>query len=207
MMLSLFYDTETSGLPLFDQPSEDPRQPHIVQLAAVLATEDRKPVASINLIAIPDGWEIPGEVAAIHGITTDLARQRGVPEAMIIDMLMHLARAAELRVAHNESFDARIVRIGLMRFKTEAVADQWKERKSFCTMKAATPLVNMPPTDKMVAAGFVKPKPPKLEECIKHFFGEELKGAHDALTDVKACMRGYWHLQGLAAAKPAEAVA
>ena len=26
--LVLVYDTETSGLPLFDQPSVDPRQPH-----------------------------------------------------------------------------------------------------------------------------------------------------------------------------------
>lgn len=35
-MKVLFYDTETSGMPLFDQPSSDPRQPHIVQLAAAL---------------------------------------------------------------------------------------------------------------------------------------------------------------------------
>lgn len=33
---ALFFDTETTGLPLFEQPSEDPRQPHIVQLAACL---------------------------------------------------------------------------------------------------------------------------------------------------------------------------
>ena len=32
----LFYDTETSGMPLFDQPSSDPRQPHLMQIAAAL---------------------------------------------------------------------------------------------------------------------------------------------------------------------------
>lgn len=199
-MLTLFYDTETTGLPLFDQPSEDPRQPHIVQLAAVLVTEAAKPVASINLIAYPD-WPggIPDEVAAIHGITTELAQKRGVPEAAILDMLLHLQKAASLHVAHNESFDARIVRIGLMRHATEAVADEWKARQAFCTARAATPIVNMAPTDKMMAAGFRHAKTPKLEECVRHFFGEDLVGAHDALTDVKACMRVYFHLQALAA--------
>lgn len=35
-MKAIVYDTETTGLPLFSQPSEDPRQPHIVQLAAIV---------------------------------------------------------------------------------------------------------------------------------------------------------------------------
>jgi len=36
MRLAVFFDSETTGLPLFNEPSEDPRQPHIVQLAACL---------------------------------------------------------------------------------------------------------------------------------------------------------------------------
>lgn len=70
----LFYDSETTGLPLFDQPSEDPRQPHLVQLAAILCDEDGKTKASINLIIKPNGWVIGDEVAAIHGITQDVAQ-------------------------------------------------------------------------------------------------------------------------------------
>ena len=71
-------------------------------------------------------------------------------------------------------------------------------RKSlFCTMEAATPIVNLPPTERMVAAGITKPKPPKLEECIRHFFDESLEGAHDALIDVRACSRVFFHLKTL----------
>ncbi|HEY8351659.1 MAG TPA: hypothetical protein VIK87_03855, partial [Sphingomonadales bacterium] len=63
-MRILFYDTETTGLPLFSEPSSDPRQPHIVQAAAVLVDAGtRKAISSINLISRPDGWEIPEEVA------------------------------------------------------------------------------------------------------------------------------------------------
>jgi DNA polymerase III subunit epsilon len=65
----------------------------------------------------------------------------------------------------------------------------------FCTMEASAPIVNLPPTERMVAAGFNKPKPPKLEECIKHFFKEDLKGAHDAMIDVSACRRIYFELK------------
>jgi DNA polymerase-3 subunit epsilon len=66
-------------------------------------------------------------------------------------------------------------------------------------MEAAAPIVNLPPTERMLAAGFNKPKAPKLEECIHHFFGETLAGAHDALVDVRACARVYFHLQTLKA--------
>ena len=62
-------------------------------------------------------------------------------------------------------------------------------------------VVNLPPTEKMRAAGFDKPKPPKLEECIRHFFNEELGGAHDAMIDLDACRRVYIHLASVGAAK------
>ena len=39
MKLAIFYDTETTGIPLFSEPSEHPGQPHIVQLAACLVDQ------------------------------------------------------------------------------------------------------------------------------------------------------------------------
>jgi DNA polymerase-3 subunit epsilon len=70
-------------------------------------------------------------------------------------------------------------------------------------MEAATPVLNLPPTERMIAAGFDKPKPPKLEECIRHFFNEDLEGAHDAMADVIACRRVYFHLAALKSAEAA----
>lgn len=52
MKTALFYDTETTGLPL----SEHPDQPHIVQLAAILVDLDtRREIASMAVwFAIQD---------------------------------------------------------------------------------------------------------------------------------------------------------
>ena len=64
-----------------------------------------------------------------------------------------------------------------------------------CTMQMATPILNLPPTEKMLRAGFNKPKPPNLSECCAYFFDKELEGAHDALVDVRACKDVYFAIK------------
>lgn len=191
--LILFYDSETQNLPLFDQPSEDPRQPHIVQLAACLVSaETRKTIQSMDVIIRPDGWAIPDEVTKIHGIATGYAEQVGVSESLAVGMLMELWDKAAYRVGHNETFDARILRIALMRFDSPEMADTWKAGKADCTAKLATPHCKLPPTDKMRAAGRHHHKTATLSEAYRHFFGKELQDAHSAMADVQACMAVYF---------------
>jgi DNA polymerase-3 subunit epsilon len=194
----LFWDTETTGLPDFRAPSDAPQQPHLVQMALVLCEPTGAEVEAHSVIIRPDGWVIPDEIAKIHGITQEIALERGIPETDAVVMFLAAIGKADIRVAHNESFDRRIMRIamlrsGISRDQIEAI----EARPSFCTCTTAGPIVNLPPTDRMRAAGFTKPKPPKLAECIKHFFGEELPGAHDALIDVRACARIYFHMISL----------
>lgn len=193
----LAFDTETTGLPDFRAPSDAEHQPHIVQLAMLLLEDDGTEAACIDLIVKPEGWTIPDEVAAIHGITQEKALRVGISEKtaarLYANMLYGLGDHVTA-VAHNAPFDLRIMRIAMLR---AGFTKEWLDERdvtSFCTMRAATPIVNMPPTAKMVAAGFNKPKPPKLSECIQHFFGETLEGAHNALVDVRACVRVYQHL-------------
>lgn len=201
MSLLLFYDCETQGLPLFDQPSEDPRQPHIVQLAAALVDEDtRACVSSINLIAKPDGWTIPDDVVAIHGITTERAAQVGIPEHKILEVFILLSAMASKRVAHNESFDARMVRIAIKRFwpdgEADEFADKWKAWPSGCTCWESMPICQLPGKGKAF-------KKPKLSEAYQHFFGKPMTNAHTAQGDVQACMDVYWAIQDHNAAKAA----
>lgn len=196
MNLAVFYDTETTGLPLFSEPSEDPRQPHIVQIGACLVNMDtRKVISTLDVIVRPDGWTIPDEVSAIHGITTEHAAAVGVPESLAVEMLLELHRAAAFRVGHNESFDARIVRIAIKRHLDDELADEWKAAFAQCTQRLATPILKLPPTEKMKAAKRFHHKSANLTEAYECFTGQPMQNAHSALADVQACMAVWFAIQ------------
>lgn len=195
----LFFDTETTGLPDFARPLDDKRQPHLVQIACLLTDDDGTERASVSLIVAP-GVPIPEGAARVHGITDLIADRCGVPPSMALAMWNKLAERSDLIVAHNIKFDIVLMRIAWLRhFGAEGPAFERRhgDRPQFCTMEAASPIVNLPPTARMIAAGHNKPKAPKLEEVIRHFFGEGLDGAHDALVDVRACARVYFHMQNM----------
>lgn len=196
MTVAMFYDFETSGLPAYSDPSEAPHQPHIVQAAAKLINvSTRRVIASIDLIAKPEGWEIPDDVAAIHGIDTAFALVHGVSETLIVEALHQMWQRAQFRVGHNQSFDARIMRIGMKRFDySEEANELWKSGESQCTGLLAKPIMQMPPKGRF---GY---KMPKLSEAYLHFTGMELEDAHSAMADVDACIAVYFGIQDLQAA-------
>ena len=188
--LICFFDTETTGLPLFKSPSEHPDQPHIVDICALLYTPQGELVDSFEAMVRPDGWVIPNEVAVIHGITTEMALEHGIPEAEAVAGFMSIMAQAGLRVA---PFDDRILRIGLKRFMDEATADEFKAGPKYCTCQNSTNLVKCPPTAKMIAAGRGRQfKQPSVAEALLHFTGEELVGGHRARPDTEACARIYF---------------
>lgn len=191
-MMTLYYDVETTGLPRDDLPPAHPDQPHVVQVAATLMdTGAGRARGSINLIVRP-GIPIPDRVAKIHGITTELAQAVGVQPETAMRALIGLWRGAQVRIGHNEAFDARMVSIELARlcgqtFPT-AVAELWDKGPAACTMGLARGIMDLPPTDRMIAKGVDGPKNPSLAEAYRFFVGRDLSGAHDAAVDVDACI-------------------
>lgn len=190
----LFFDTETTGLPDKRAPITAPHQPHIVQLAAILTDDDGTERASLNLIVDP-GVSIPKGASDVHGITDDIALRFGVTPAAAAMAFRSMAERADKLAAHNIGFDRLLV--GILLKRVGAAFSFTGE--SYCTMEASAPVVNLPPTERMVAAGIDKPKAPKLSEAYRHFFGKELEGAHDALVDVRACRDVYLVLNGMRA--------
>ena len=191
----LFFDTETTGLPLWREPSDDARQPHLIQIAAMLCDFDGAPVETLSTIVKPGAGAImEPEALAAHGISLSRAAAEGRDALETVDTFLSMAARATEIVGHNVSFDVRIMRIAAARWRGQ----KWEPTVPlFCTMKRASPIVNLPPTPAMVASNRNWPKPPKLVECMQHFFDEGLDGAHDALVDVTACKRVYFHLLSL----------
>ena len=188
----LAYDTETTGLPDWHQPSDAPHQPHVIQIAIILQTMEGNEVDRFTSLVKPGpGAVMAPEAFDAHGITLERAMDEGVSPIEVTERFVDWAGKAQLMVGHNESFDRRLMRISAARhlgFKWEPTAP------SFCTLYRSKFIINLPPTEKMVRAGISGPKAPKLEEAVKFFFNETLDGAHDALVDVEASLRLMWHL-------------
>lgn len=191
----LFYDTETSRLPLWREPSNHPGQPHITQLAAELFDADSgRTLAFMDLMVRPTDWDIPADLEALTGITNDLAQQFGQPIQHVLSLFTAMWSDAELRVAHNESFDQRMIRIEATRVlgAEHGFHEDWKAGDVFCTQANSVAILDLPPTAKMLAAGFNKPKSPNLGEAYEFFTGKRLEGAHNAAVDLAACKAVYF---------------
>jgi len=195
MNLVCAYDTETTGLPDWKNPSDSHHQPHLVQLAAILADEDTgKVISTLDLIIQPDGWDIPQEVADIHGITNEIANEVGVNEMDAVALFLQMVGSAK-RLAHNRTFDQRIIRIATKRYFPENVQEKWAEKENHdCTMIMAKPIMQMEPKGRY---GY---KSPKLSEAYEHFMGKELQDAHSAIADARACLDIYFAMKGLTSA-------
>ena len=184
MSTNLFFDTETTGLPDWKKPSGDECQPHLVQLAAILQGEDFE--TSFDVIIKPNGWVIPEETSEIHGITQERALDEGIAEEEALQKFIELYDRCDLRVAHNTTFDNRIIRIALKRYMPDLIPDEvWKDKSGYyCTLINARKIMGG-------SSGHM------LAECYQHFCGKEMESAHNAMADTRACMEIYEAMKNL----------
>lgn len=188
--MKLFFDTETTGKALMKAPVNHPNQPRIVQLAAVLFDDQGEERGGLSAIIKPDGWTIPEEAAAIHGITTEIATQCGIPLLSALAVFSNFLHVSDTLVAHNIDFDALVIAAELSRQTGNGpakCADKLAITARFCTMKSTTQLCQLP-------GNYGDFKWPKLTEAHKHLFGTDVEGAHDAMADVRACARIYFEI-------------
>ena len=188
----LVFDTETTGLPNKGREYGHPDQPYLVQLGALLYdSETGRTRAELNLIINPLGeFKVPDGAAAVHdGIATPIAETYGVPLVVALGAFHHLSRQADAVVAHNIDFDLAIMGTAYERAAKRSVLH---EKKLVCTMAALAPIMRLPPTERMIAAGMGdKFKSPSLREASE-YIGRPPFDAHDAMADVRECL-AVWH--------------
>jgi DNA polymerase-3 subunit epsilon len=182
----LFFDTETTGLPKnWKAPVTDLNNwPRLVQLAYLVYDFDGNLIHSCNEIIKPNGFTIPNEASKVHGITTDIANQRGSNIEEVFELFsIHLKRAKVL-VAHNMAYDEKIIGAELIRLGLENVIDN---KEKICTMESSVDLCKID--------GPYGYKWPKLEGLHRFLFNHDFDGAHDALADIQATARCFWKLK------------
>lgn len=185
-----FFDSETTGLVLHRERADHPKQPHLVQLGAILCDENRRVVAEINLLVKPDGWTIPAEATAVHGITTEMCERYGLPLLIVANIFIDLVQSSKRVVAHNFPFDRTVIHAALLRLGLADAAKVFLDTPSTCTMAASTPILRLP-------GRYGDFKWPSLQEAHTHFLGKPFDGSHDAMADVRACMAVYYAMNPL----------
>lgn len=180
--MKLFFDTETTGLVNWKLPF-DQQESRMVQLGMILTDDKFNVIHEVGLIVKPVGYEIPNHVAAIHGITNEIAMKSGVDIKLALGLFKQMHDLCNEHIGHNLKFDKAIVSSEFRR----VYSFPYLEKKEYCTMLESTSICQL-----KGPRGF---KWPKLSEAYHFFFGEPLEDAHDALTDVRATVRIYRELQ------------
>jgi DNA polymerase III epsilon subunit-like protein len=182
----LFFDTETTGLPRsWKAPVNDlANWPRLVQLAWLLYDPDGKFISGKDHIIRPEGFRIPEESARVHGISTAKALLDGVPLAVALKEFHGLFENARALVAHNMSFDEKILGAEFLRL---GLQNPLPGKKRICTMETSTNFCRI--------EGPYGYKWPKLSELHQKLFGTGFQEAHNAANDIQATAKCFWELR------------
>lgn len=184
----LFFDTETTGLPKnWNAPLTDlDNWPRMIQLAYLLSDDNGSRVAGGDFIIKPEGFTIPEDAARLHGISTDRALKEGRELGLVLLEFQTAVTLATYLVAHNMSFDEKIVGAEFLR---NNMRDDLPAKRKICTMQSSTDYCALPGP-----RGY---KWPRLSELHRKLFRTDFEKAHDAAADVDAMIKCFWELKRL----------
>ncbi len=184
----LIFDTETTGLPKdWNAPITDSDNwPRCIQIAWQLHDEMGRLVDHQDYLVKPDGFDIPYDSERIHGISTALATEDGIPLDEVLEKFNQALAQTKFIVGQNLGFDINIM------------------GAEFYRKQVANDLVNMPLLDTCteVTAELLKLpggrggryKLPTLTELHQYLFETPFGEAHNATADVEATTRCFFEL-------------
>lgn len=178
-------DCETSGLPKYNLPADDPAQPHVAAVALILVDEQFKIEREYEALIRPEGWEMEPGATAVNGLSTEHLLENGIPVLSALPVYTDAIDEGRVIVAHNCRFDTKCMRGELRRANID---DRFDKTRTICTMQACVGVVKAAPTNSMMAGGRKTFKMPKLAEAYRHFFKRDFDFPHSALADARACL-------------------
>tara|TARA_R110002167_G_scaffold174851_1_gene373835 strand:+ start:3525 stop:4061 length:537 start_codon:yes stop_codon:yes gene_type:complete len=173
-MKILCFDTETTDLIKAHNNSKF----HILQLSWIvhdtetLTEEENNFVLDVPLKKITNSW--------IHRITKEIS-QKGYYFSEIIDIFLHDVDQCDILIGYNLIFDLNALEIELSKL------NMWDQIDMIYSKRFSDPMKNY--------SSLYNCKYIKLTDMYLQFFGEQLKGAHDAIVDVRATLRVHLELK------------
>ena len=184
----LIFDTETTGLPKrWSAPITDTGNwPRAIQIAWQLHDEMGNCLEHQDYIIKPEGFNIPYDAEKIHGISTELAQEKGIPLEEVLLKFNEALSKSKFVVGQNVGFDLNIMGCEYFRENVES------------------PLLKLPVLDtcteqtarlcKIPGGRGGKFKLPTLTELHKFLFSTPFADAHNATADVEATTRCFFEL-------------
>lgn len=201
-MRTICFDTETTGLPETRSTSiyETNKWPHIVQLSFLVFDDELNAIVDEydEIIKINDNVELTPRSVEIHGITREISINKGVAICDALLRFKHALNACDTCVAHNISFDKRMLIVEAMRNRGFDTTDTnkysgipLKFRNGICTMINAIEICKI---NRFRKDGTVYYKYPTLSELHNHLFKIIPKNTHNSKIDVLICLRCFYKL-------------
>ena len=183
----LFFDTETTGIPAnYKAPISDLENwPRLVQLSWILTDSTGKELRVKDYIIKPNGFTIPMESTNVHGISTEIAENKGALLRSVLDEFVSDLNSADTIVGHNIDFDKKV--IGAEFLRTGIELDLLLNKPTICTMKSSTDYCKLP--------GNYGYKWPTLQDLYYKLFGNYFEDAHNSLNDIKATKECFFELK------------
>lgn len=184
----LIFDTETTGLPKrWNAPLTDSENwPRCIQIAWQIHDAKGEVIAHEDYLIQPDGFTIPFDSEQVHGISTALAEDQGIPLEEVLEKFHAALDQVEYVVGHNVSFDRNIMGAEYLRAGLADVLDG-KAVVDTCTEETAT-------LCQLSGGRGGKFKLPTLSELYYFLFQESFEEAHNATADVEATSRAFLEL-------------
>ncbi|RLD28672.1 MAG: DNA polymerase III subunit alpha [Bacteroidetes bacterium] len=184
----LIFDTETTGLPKrWNAPITDTDNwPRCIQIAWQLHDELGNLIDHQDYLVQPEGFNIPYDAEKIHGISTELAKEKGIALVEVLEKFNEALSKTKFIVGQNLGFDINIMGCEFVR---EDIANKLQEFPILdtCTEHTAS-LCKLP------GGRYGKFKLPTLTELHKYLFNKPFKEAHNATADVEATTRCFFEL-------------
>ena len=200
----MVFDVETTGL-LPKRNVETPLEsmPHILQLSFIIFDTVQFYICKKYnaYIKVPENVDISERITELTGISRQTCEERGITMNEVLDEFYHAYLSCDCIIAHNLSFDKKMVQVEIERNYAAMEAthphilhlfnhtfNRFHHIETYCTMMSSLHICNIMINSKVDPTKQYK-KFPKLAELYAQLFHSVPENLHNSLVDTLVCLR------------------